>query len=394
MHSLDPVGTRDLVKEALEAGSKEVKVVAIECLGADDLSFLIEQASAKAQEVRLAAYGALAAIDHHEAVAALVKAASGKDLEAAAAPLRSAREPKLVAFLLAEARREHDEIFTAKDKKEVGAKAARLRSLLSCLHGRTDPDSEALVLLLFNRREKLAMAKGEPVSGWEVNSTVIRLMLDGTTKLRAALADAHAELSTEELAASIIAAQRTYPTDKVYEMFSPYLTAKVDEKKKGRDPAFARREVIVNAMSGRHYQWWSRTTDPEPQPSDPRWLDLAVSIRSLGMVRHLARPGHAGANKFLKAVFEETFKTAKSLDQLHEVVAALIIAEHSDAADAFVACYEKHGNKAAYYAQWFARLAADLPKSALPKIEAMLPKLNDRAADALLGYVEQLRAKA
>ncbi len=33
MHQLDPGGTRELVKQALESGSKEVKVAAIECLG-------------------------------------------------------------------------------------------------------------------------------------------------------------------------------------------------------------------------------------------------------------------------------------------------------------------------------------------------------------------------
>ena len=42
MHALDPVGTRELVKAALDGGSKEVKVAAISCLGADpeDLNFL------------------------------------------------------------------------------------------------------------------------------------------------------------------------------------------------------------------------------------------------------------------------------------------------------------------------------------------------------------------
>src|SRR5438270_670712 len=34
MHALDPAGTRELVKQALEEGSKEVKVAAFSCLGA------------------------------------------------------------------------------------------------------------------------------------------------------------------------------------------------------------------------------------------------------------------------------------------------------------------------------------------------------------------------
>ena len=47
------------VKKALDEGSKEMKVVAIECLGAEaeDLSFLLEQSKAKAKDVRAAAEG-------------------------------------------------------------------------------------------------------------------------------------------------------------------------------------------------------------------------------------------------------------------------------------------------------------------------------------------------
>ena len=42
MHELDPEGTRDYVKRALDEGSKEMRVQAIECLGHDpeDLVFL------------------------------------------------------------------------------------------------------------------------------------------------------------------------------------------------------------------------------------------------------------------------------------------------------------------------------------------------------------------
>src|SRR4051794_17529236 len=58
MHALDPAGARDLVKQGLEDGSKEVRVAAVECLGGspEDLSYLVEQVSAKAKEVRAAAY--------------------------------------------------------------------------------------------------------------------------------------------------------------------------------------------------------------------------------------------------------------------------------------------------------------------------------------------------
>src|SRR5262249_49795124 len=103
MQALDPAGTRELVKQALESGSKEVKVAAIECLGdhAEDLSFLLEQAAAKAQEVRQAAYRALANNDDDAAVAVLQKALSGKDLDLAADSLRKSRNARVLSYLIA-----------------------------------------------------------------------------------------------------------------------------------------------------------------------------------------------------------------------------------------------------------------------------------------------------
>ena len=37
----------------------------------------------------------------------------------------------------------------------------------------------------------------------------------------------------------------------VFDAFSPYLLAKVDEKKKARDPAWAKREAIIEAITDR-----------------------------------------------------------------------------------------------------------------------------------------------
>jgi hypothetical protein len=38
-------------------------------------------------------------------------------------------------------------------------------------------------------------------------------------------------------------------------------------------------------------------------------------------------------------------------------------------------------------------LIPGLPRSALPKLEAMLPKLKEMVADSLLGAIQQLREK-
>ena len=131
MHALDPAGTRDLVKQALEAGSKEVKVAAIECLGAepDDLSYLLEQASAKAQDVR--AGGVPGPGDHRRRCGrrrACKRPWTGKDLDLAADSLHKSRNAKLLKCLIAAAEGELAALRKTKDKKEIRPEDRRVPS--------------------------------------------------------------------------------------------------------------------------------------------------------------------------------------------------------------------------------------------------------------------------
>lgn len=393
LHAFDPAGTRELVKQALDAGSKEVKVVAIECLGAEpeDLSYLLEQASAKAQEVRQAAYHALATMRDDTAVTALQKALSGKDLDLAADSVRQSRNPKLLSFVIAEADQEIAGLLKTKDKKDAGKKIARIQSLARCLAGQDDKESEAFFLRIFGQGGDLAKVKGDTMSGVDLNATVVGLMGEGTKKLRTVLAEAHGSLSADELGVAFHAARHALPAAKVFEMFSPYLTAKVDEKKKQRDPAWAKREAVCAAIAGQYHYWSSR--DDSGPPLDPRWLDVAVDAKHLGLVRQLGRPGHATANAFLQQTFDAVLKKSKSLDECHEVVASMVLAGHPQATEAFIAAFERHAKKSNYYAYWFARLIPDLPKSAVPKLEALLPSLEDKVADSLLDCIQELRDK-
>src|SRR5262245_37899341 len=104
MHALDAVGTRELVKQALEGGSKEVKVAAIECLGgaAEDLAFLVDQAGAKAQDVRAAAYRGLSKLNDAAALAVLEKAITGKDVDIAASAIKEGGNDGLTALVVTE----------------------------------------------------------------------------------------------------------------------------------------------------------------------------------------------------------------------------------------------------------------------------------------------------
>jgi hypothetical protein len=393
MHQLDPAGTRDLVKQALENGSKEVKVAAIECLGAerDDISYLLEQATAKSNEVRQAAYRALATIDDDAVLAVLQKAFAGKDLVLAAASLKTSRNAKLLRFVLSGIEEALAGLRKTKDKKEISASLGRLMQMLLCLEGRDDAASEALLIEVFAERDSLAKVRGDTTSGSDLNSTVVHLMACGTPRMRTALVNNHAALDGRDLEQCFQAARVGLPADKVFAIFSPYATAKVDAKKKDRDPAYAKRSAFLKQL-GQHW-YTSRPTDVAP-PLDPRWLDVAVRLEDLQLIGRLIRPGHAAANAYLSKTFAEQFKKAKQMHECHDVVSAMVRAAHPDATDAVIATLEKFGDKTGYYGYYLGHLVADLPKSALPRLEALIPKLPDRVADSLLGFMQQLRDKS
>ena len=248
--------------------------------------------------------------------------------------------------------------------------------------------------LLFDGRAALAKVKGEPLSGADVNSSIVKLLANGTAKQQRALAAAHASLPPEDLAASFQAARRTIPAGDVFALFSPYLAAKVDEKKKQRDPAWARREALCTAIAGPIRLYFRKDAEDEP-PLDPRWLDVAAGLGRLDLVGSLVRPGHAATNRFLTQQFDAVLNNAKSFYAIYEVVAAMVRASHPKAADSFIAGVEKHVGKTGGLksCHWSLNMIPEFPREALPRLEALVPKLPDRDADAFLEQLQILRQK-
>lgn len=377
MHQLDPVGARPLVKQALEEGSKEVKVAAIECLGQerDDISYLLEQASAKAQEVRQAAYRALCTYDDDSVIAVLQKAFDGKDLALAADSFRRSPSAKLHAYMRSRIEAELAGLPKKKEKKDISTTIGRLTQMLECLHGRDDPASEALLLKFFVNRAALAKIKGATLSGPDLNHAVVHVLAAGTLPMVNALVEQHAELVSGHLSICFSAARRFLPAEQVYTLFSPYLSA--NPSKRGDD----KHAAIVGQIfySG--------------EALDPRWLDAAVAVADVNLVARLIRPGHAGANRLLSETFAEQIKSAKHIYDYQGVVAAMVRAQHPEATDAAIAIIEKANDKGGYVGYYLGHFVAELPKSALPRLEALIPKLNDHLADVLLVYLQQLRQR-
>jgi hypothetical protein len=417
MHHLDPAAARDRVKQALDDGSKEMKVAAIECLGDadEDLSYLLEQARAKAGDVRAAALRALATRDREnaEAVDALKKGIDGPDLDAIIDRVRECRLPAIHEHVLEQAEKRIGEALKSKDKKEQGVSMLRLQHLLLCLAGRTDAPTEAFLLQCFERRDDLAKVKSAPVAGTDTNELLASLLSEATPMSREVLIAAHQSLPAGMLGSVFHAARRILPPARVFDMFAGDLSAASQKRTKKSAAEVDRAQVLVEALAadndraygygygryGRYNPWARRAFDREtrtPLPElDPRWLDAAVEARHLGLVHSLARPDHPGTLKFLSEEFAERSKKKDDPYTVNTILDTMVQVRHPDAADSIIEFIrlQSKATHIGYYTYYLNRLIPALPKSELPKFEALLPTLPEKMVDQLMEPVLALKNK-
>ncbi|MHC4398511.1 MAG: HEAT repeat domain-containing protein [Planctomycetota bacterium] len=414
MHRLDPVAAHELVEQALETGTKEMKVAALVCLrhSKEDLPHLLEQATAKSKEVRAAALEGIAKFQDDQVVDTLMKALSGADLELAAAPASENRSPKLLTFLLSGAEQQLDDLFRAKDKAKLKKQLARFHSFLSCFPGRNDKKSVGFLAGCFERRDEIARLKGD-VSGQDVNQKVAAiLVLTGSKPAMKKVVDSHESLAPELLPCAFVAAVQTRKPKEVYNLFSPYLLAKVGPKKRRRDPASEKREALRGLLAGvayrrrHHYYYGVEDFDVEHGDAlikllgdatlDPRWLDAAVAAEDLDLVEALARPKHKATVRFLSKTFEAILKKGDVDYAMAGVLETMIRIEHPRTTEHFLEGLRKVGSprRQYYHVYWMGQLMPQLPKAAAAKIEKLLPTLPEKIVDELAPYVDELRTKS
>jgi hypothetical protein len=127
-------------------------------------------------------------------------------------------------------------------------------------------------------------------------------------------------------------------------------------------------------------------------PLDPRWLDAAVESGSEDLVCRLSRPDHAATNKFLSTKLAEL----KKPHEAQEVLRTMIRIRHPSATDAVVNELKKLAKDTAhhyYLSYWYGPMIADLPKTALPALEALMPGLPEKMVDQLMESVLALKNK-
>ena len=407
MHRLDPQGSRDLIQLALNDGSREMKVAAVECLGTtgNDLVYLLEQARAKAKDVRAAALRALAAAGAGTAdvVTTLKKAIAGPDLELIIDRVKQATLPEIQDYVLEQAEQQFAELLKSKDKKVQGAAVERLQQLVSCLDERTDVKAEAFLLRCFENAPAFAAIKSEP-SGSDLNELVADVLAQGTPKMQRQLVAAHKTLTGGALSPAIFAARATMTPDDFYKEFSPLLKGVSEKRTKKNSAEHDRAAALLGVLSSetderfvyRHWMRYDRyreRTDRKPLPElDPRWLDAAIDAQAVELVCQLARPGHAAANRFLS----DQLATLKKSHESQELLQTMVRIGHPEAVDALIDALKKQAKETShyYYSYWYGRMIADLPKSALPRFEELLPTLPDKMVDQLMDSLSALRNKS
>lgn len=409
MHRIDPAETRELVKQSLEVGTKDVKIAAISCLGAEkeDLAHLVEHAGSKQQDVRGAAYHALAKIDDPKAVEVLAKAITGKDLHLIIDAISESKSDTLADVLVDEIRRGWDDLKKLKDKKKVNEAADRLSDLIRALPAREYAAADALVMDLFARRAEMAKVKGTIYSGSDVVEAVLDHMADGPKSLKTALARAHAELSEDQLNTAVRAGREALPPAELYDLFAPFVEAAVGVKPGKKDKAaravLARCESILDGLDADYipsYWYDEEDEDDEDGPAekdpdlDPRWLDLGLKLENIGLVHAARRPGHPAALAFLSKLLDAELKKKQS-NTIDDLVQTMIRFEHPGAVDALFASYETFvlKKKGYTYSYWYDDAIRMLPKSAIPRVEAFAEKIKDDDKEQWAEAIQYLRDK-
>lgn len=445
MHRLDPEKTREHVQAALDSGSADMKVTAIECLkgSKEALPFLLEQAKAKSTDVRRAALGAMAEFTDREVVDALIAALSGKvtepqtveemiesgrgaDIALAAEAASQNRSPRLLTYLLTGAETRLDGLATIM-KKHASHLLQQLYQLLQCFATRDDDRTIAFLTKCFERRDEIGQLKGD-IDGQQFNRRVAELLVRSNLKpIVKMVANAHATLSPEVFDWALMAAVRSSKPKEVYDLFAPYYLVKTNSKKlpparrplRARPPAAEaqvassqKRESVrelLSVLSGRHlsmghpygnssYSSCDETIkgDESGKELDPRWLDAAVESEDLEMVQVLARPKHKGACELLSAAADQMLKKKGEPDyELAGILETMIRIEHPRLVELFLPALKKSANtkRSYYYYYGLPRLIPLLPKSAAPQIEALLPTLGDAAVDQIAPYLAELQGK-
>ena len=397
IHRLEPVEARELVKKALEEGSKEVKLMAIECLGdsAEDLSFLLEQSRARAQDVRAAAILALSKIQAPESEALMLKTLDSKDV---AMLVRPATE-NYPSVLLSAAR---DRVRTAlpllakqNDKAKQKEEVSRFLVLLQIISGKPTAESDKLLMECLDNSDMLTQIKSDP-GGTDIVEQAMHALANSSDNAIKYLIEHRDRLPSDGFGRIFVHARRLLKPAELFKTFSPYLNPSAKKK----SPEWNRFEALSECLTGnggnRWYYRYYRAEDEKSKPLDAQWLDLAISKDIAGIVYANVISKHREATKYLSEKWKAMTASKKSDDAI-AIASAMLDCQHPDVSACVLEILRETLKKKSHYdSHYWCRLAGQLPAAALPELEAIMadPKTPPAASDVLLEAIQTIRENA
>jgi hypothetical protein len=391
MHRLDPTGTLELCKQALEDGSADVKVAAIDCLGEHEecLPLVLEQANAKNKQVRAAALDALAEHDRPDVTKIFTDLIGSRAFDLLVGPFRRIHNQQVLSSLLDEGQKIYDLIL-----KNESEQIPRFWEMMDCLTSRKEPEVETFLLAALAKSEKLVKVKAAPNSR-AAGPDLMEYIAGFLYRIRSrpaleAILEKRDALPPTFFPTLLRTALRTWPAERVFSEFSPLLEAK-------EGPAKEKRNRLQNFIHGTYSrlevdsdkEFDDRQLLPDRLTWDSRWLNAAIKGDAREMVCWLAPLDHKPSLDYL-------LKLGKPKEVYHPsiTVRALVRCQYPKVTDFFL----EHVTRITKGAQYMnpelhtlLQAAHHLPTSDLPKLDAFATKLDEKFVDAFLIAIEPLR---
>jgi hypothetical protein len=400
MHRIAPAETREIVKKALEEGSKEMKIVAIECLGdsEEDLSFLLEQARAKSKDVRGAAYISLARLKSKEAQDVLVAALDTKDSDLLYRVADESSPEALVKGALKRAKEGLASLLSLKNAKEQKPAVERVLEMMHIAANKVDKEVEAFLIDLINQSETLRKIKTDPGGGDLIDCAIMFLAQGGASALKY-LVDRREQIPPDCWHYILPACRKSFKPAEFFKVFSVY----IDPKAKKRSAEAERSEAVLSEVSDHsaiRYFWYSSSPfedddDDRPVPLDPKWMTLGIEYDLPMLVYSMASVKNKELHKYLSSKLST--KPKKDDDDDLVVAIAMLRSEHPDAEKVVLERLESFQSKTTY---WYAihgwsRLASQLSAKAIPTLESIVanPKTSKQMCDGLIDAIQEIRSR-
>jgi len=390
MHKVDPAGTLELCKAALEDGSPEVKAAAVECLGKHEecLPLVLEQANAKSKIVRAAALEALAEHDQPEIVKLFGDLIKSSAFDLLAQPFRAMRSAQVLRSMLDEGNRVLTLIANG-DEEQI----PRFWAIISCVERRPDIGEFLFKVLAMSKKlVKVKPPKNSNLGGDEIVVRIVSLLCRTNSPAAfQAILDERDVLPAGAFGDVLRSALYTWAAEKIFTEFSPLLA---QNDAVAKDKTRIIRAAIWGPGDLNVHEGYFKPDPEAPKLKskdwDPRWLDVGIKADQPTIVATVARPGHKGAIDYLLKLVD-----SKNQIPMPLLFKALVRCQYPRTTDVFLEQVRKRTKGASQFTGDLHTLffsMRHLPLADLPKLDAFAAQLDEKLVDHYLEALAPLRA--